>query len=228
MDYTKDIQLALLYIENNLTGDLSSKEIAKKAGMSEFHFQRVFKKQLGMGVYKYLQKRRMAHASLLLLKSELKIIEIALISGFSSQEAFSRVFKSYYQLPPRQYRIQFKNFFRGNQKMCETKINGWLLSGNNFDKYEVTIDQMNFHSGNQSVKMSQTESLYTNDWNYYSSVLDVSQEAEVLNFGFLLQGKGTLWADDFCLEIVPNDIQTTEFNSEQYYPTEPQNLSFSE
>ena len=28
--------------------------------------------------------------------------------------------------------------------MCETKINGWLLSGNNFDKYEVTIDQMNF------------------------------------------------------------------------------------
>ena len=88
MDYTKDIQLALLYIENNLTGDLSSKEIAKKAGMSEFHFQRVFKKQLGMGVYKYLQKRRMAHASLLLLKSELKIIEIALISGFSSQEAF--------------------------------------------------------------------------------------------------------------------------------------------
>ena len=43
MDYTKDIQLALLYIENNLTGDLSSKEIAKKAGMSEFHFQRVFK-----------------------------------------------------------------------------------------------------------------------------------------------------------------------------------------
>lgn len=290
MDYTKDIQLALLYIENNLTGDLSSKEIAKKAGMSEFHFQRVFKKQLGMGVYKYLQKRRMAHASLLLLKSELKIIEIALISGFSSQEAFSRVFKSYYQLPPRQYRNQFKNFFRGNQKMCETKINGWLLSGNNFDKYEVTIDQMNFHSGNQSVKMSQTESLYTenfatvmqqvsaknyinqrvrlsaylksesiegwggiwlridgknfeqlafdnmqnrpvtgtNDWNYYSSVLDVSQEAEVLNFGFLLQGKGTLWADDFCLEIVPNDIQTTEFNSEQYYPTEPQNLSFSE
>ena len=70
---------------------------------------------------------------------------------FSSQEAFSRVFKSYYQLPPRQYRIQFKNFL-GESKMCETKINGWLLSGNNFDKYEVTIDQMNFHSGNQSVK----------------------------------------------------------------------------
>lgn len=290
MDYTKEIQRALIYIENNLTGDLFLKEIAKKTAMSQFHFQRVFKKQLGIGVYKYIQKRRMAHAALLLLKSELKIIEISLISGFSSQEAFSRVFKSYYQLPPRQYRIQFKNFFRGNRKMSETKIKGWLLSGNNFDKYEVTVDHLNFHSGNQSVKMNQTDSLYTedfatvmqqvsaknyinqrvrlsaylkseaiegwggiwlridgkdfeqlafdnmqnrpvtgtNDWNYYSSVLDVPKEAEVLNFGFLLQGKGTLWADDFCLEIVPDDIQTTEFNSEQYYPTEPQNLSFSE
>ena len=103
----------------------------------------------------------MAHASLLLLKSELKIIEIALISGFPHKEAFSRVFKSYYQLPPRQYRIQFKNFL-GESKMCETK-NKWLgcFLEIIFDKYEVTIDQMNFHSGNQSVKMSQTESLYT-------------------------------------------------------------------
>ena len=42
MDYTKDIQLALLYIENNLTGDLLKRN-CKKAGMSEFHFQRVFK-----------------------------------------------------------------------------------------------------------------------------------------------------------------------------------------
>lgn len=31
MDYTKDIQLALLYIENNLTGDLSSKRNCKKS-----------------------------------------------------------------------------------------------------------------------------------------------------------------------------------------------------
>ena len=29
----------------------------------------------------------------------------------------------------------------------------------------------------------------TNDWNYYSSVLDVSQEAEVLNFGFCCREK---------------------------------------
>ena len=67
----------------------------------------------------------MAHASLLLLKSELKIIEIALISGFSSQEAFSRVFKSHYQLPPRQYRINLKTF-RGIKKCV--RQNKWLVA----------------------------------------------------------------------------------------------------
>ena len=173
--------------------------------------------------------------------------------------------------------------------MNETKIKGWLISGNNFDKYEITLDSTQFHSGTKSVKISQKNSLYTeefatvmqqvsaknyldkririsaylkssevegwggiwlridgkqfeqlkfdnmqdrpikgtNDWNYYSSVLDVPNEAEVINFGFLLQGEGTLWADDFYLEIVPKDIKTTDFDSD-YYPTEPQNLSFSE
>ncbi len=63
--------------------------------------------------------------------------------------------------------------------MCETKINGWLLSGNNFDKYEVTIDQMNFHSGNQSVKMSQTESLYTE--NFATVMQQVSAKITLIN-----------------------------------------------
>lgn len=289
MDYTKDIQKAIMYIESNLDKNLTLKAISKEVGMSEFHFQRIFKKQLKIGVYKYIQKRRMANASFLLLNSELPIIDIALVSGFSSQEAFSRVFKMYYQLPPRQYRIQFKNFFRRNVKMTDTKIKGWLISGNNFDKYTIALDTNQYHSGNQSVKISQKNSLLTeefatvmqqvsaknylmkririsaylksdkiegwgglwfridgkqfeqlkfdnmqdrpikgtNNWNYYSSVLDVPQEAEVLNFGFLLQGEGTLWADDFCLEIVPEDIETTDFSAD-YYPPEPQNLSFTE
>lgn len=289
MDYTKDIQKALSYIEENLNNHLSLNEISNVAGMSEFHFHRIFKKQLNMGLYKYIQKRRIANASILLLNSDMRIIDIALASGFSSQEAFSRVFKDYYHLPPRQYRLQFKDFFRRNLKMSETKIKGWLVSGNNFEKYDIGLDKTYFHSGQQSVKISRKNSLYTedfatvmqqvnaknylkkrirlsaylkseeingwggiwlridgkqseqlkfdnmqnrpiqgtNDWNYYSSVLDVPPEAMVLNFGFLLQGEGTLWADDFCLEIVTEDIETTDFDGD-YYPAEPQNLSFSE
>lgn len=289
MDYTNDIQRAIAYIEKNLMADITVEKIAKQSGLSEFHFQRIFKKQLGMGVYKYVQQRRITQASFLLLNTDLRIIDISIISGFSSQEAFTRVFKQYYQLPPRQYRVQFKYFFRRKRDMDETKIKGWLISGSSFDKYEITLDTTFFHSGKQSVKIDRANGLYTDDfatimqqvraenyrnqrirlsaylksnmlegwggiwfridgkqaeqlkfdnmqnraitgtedWNYYSSVLDVPEEAEVLNFGFLLQGTGTLWADDFCLEAVPEDIQTTDFDS-SYYPAEPQNLSFSE
>ena len=290
LDYTVDIQNALIYIEENLYNEISLEKLSKEVGLSQFHFQRIFKKQLNCGVYKYIQTRRISNASLLLLNSNLKIIDIALISGFSSQEAFSRTFKLHYQLPPRQYRIQFKKLFRRKLEMDELKIKGWLVSGSNFDKYDVTMDHSIFHSGTKSVKLSRKDSLYTedfitimqqvnaknyinkrirfsgyfktkevdgwgglwvridgkqfeqlkfdnmqnrpivgtNDWNYYSSVLDVSEEAEVLNIGFLLQGEGELWADDFCLEIVSNDVDTTDFDSADSHPDEPQNLSFME
>lgn len=290
MDYTEDIQKALKYIEDNLYEEITLDRISEHVGLSKFHFQRIFKKILDSGVYKYIQKRRISNASTLLLKSELKIIDIAIISGFSSQEAFSRTFKLYYHLTPYQFRKQFKNLFRRKIVMDKTKIKGWIISGNNFDKYKVELDTKYFHSGVKSVKISREDGLYTddfvtvmqqvsaekyvnqrvrvsaylksknidgwggiwfrvdskgseqlkfdnmqnrpivgtNDWNYYCSVLDVDQEAEVLNFGFLLQGDGELWADDFCLEIVEKSTPTTDFESRDSYPNEPQNLSFSD
>lgn len=290
MDYTVDIQKALVYIEENLSDEISLDKLSKEVGLSKFHFQRVFKKQLNYGIYKYIQIRRISNVALLLLNSDLKIIDIALMSGFSSQEAFSRTFKLHYHLSPHQYRIQFKTLFRRELEMNQSKIKGWLVSGNNFDKYDVSMDKTIFHSGTKSVKLSRKDSLYTedfitvmqqvsaknyinkrirfsgyfktndvdgwgglwvridgkqfeqlkfdnmqnrpivgtNDWNYYSSVLDVSEEAEVLNIGFLLQGEGELWADDFCLEVVGKDIETTDFDNSESYPDEPQNLSFLE
>lgn len=290
MDYTEEIKKALFYIEDNLYNEISLESISQQVGLSKFHFHRVFKKQLNSGIYKYIQNRRISNASLLLLNSEQRIIDIALISGFSSQEAFSRTFKLYYHLSPYQYRQQFKNLLRRKIDMNESKIKGWLISGSNFEKYDIEMDTNQFHSGIQSVKLSRENSLYTEDfvtvmqqvsakkyinqrvrvsaylkskdvdgwggiwfridgnqyeqlkfdnmqnrpvvgtseWNYYTSVLDVDKEAEVLNFGFLLQGDGELWADDFCLEIVSKDISTTDFESAESYPEEPQNLSFSD
>ena len=290
MDYKKDIQKALSYIEKNLHEKLSLKEISKIACMSDYHFKRVFKKEVKMGVYQYIQQRRISEASFLLLNSDLSIIDISLVSGYSSQEAFSRVFKEYYNLPPRQYKNKFKNFFRENIIMTNQEIKGWIISGSNIDEYNIMLDNSSFHSGNQSVKISGSKNLNsenfatvmqqisaknylnkrvklsaylrsenidgwggiwfrvdgknfeqlkfdnmqdrpvvgTNPWNYYSSVLDVPIEADILNFGFLLQGSGNLWADDFNLEVVTKDVKTTDFSSEQIYPDEPSNLSFTQ
>lgn len=46
-------------------------------------------------------------------------------------------------------------------------------------------------------------------WGKYQIVLDVPQDALVMPFGFMLIGKGDLWADDFQLEIVGPDVPVT-------------------
>lgn len=40
------------------------------------------------------------------------------------------------------------------------------------------------------------------DWTEYSIVLDISEEATNINFGFLISGKGTIWGDDLKFEVV--------------------------
>jgi hypothetical protein len=62
----------------------------------------------------------------------------------------------------------------------------------------------------------------TTDWQPQSAVLPVDSEATKLIFGALLTGPGTLHADEFALEIVPDDTPSTVRKP----PAEPQNLSF--
>ena len=49
----------------------------------------------------------------------------------------------------------------------------------------------------------------TSDWKKYEIVLDVPQEAAEIVFGFHLNGKGQIWADDLQLEAVGKDIAKT-------------------
>ena len=68
----------------------------------------------------------------------------------------------------------------------------------------------------------------TSQWNYYDSVLDIPLEAEIINIGVLLQGKGCIWSDSFTFEEVDHTVETTDFQIEEIIPTEPSNLSFDE
>jgi hypothetical protein len=65
----------------------------------------------------------------------------------------------------------------------------------------------------------------TADWKRYEVVLDVSAQSLDVAFGFLLAGKGTVWADAMKLDIVGNDVPTTDSYPVKY-PKAPVNLNF--
>lgn len=57
-----------------------------------------------MTLHDYIQRRQLTEAAKLLVFSEKPILEIALIAGYKSQQAFTAIFKSMYKKTPMEYR----------------------------------------------------------------------------------------------------------------------------
>ncbi len=107
-EYIEKFNLIFEYINNNFMEDISLETIADVAGFSKFHFSRLFRQFTDMSFYDYLNQRRVKEAEKLLLNPSLSITEIALRSGFSSISTFNRVFKSFKECTP----TEFKNLYR--------------------------------------------------------------------------------------------------------------------
>lgn len=152
--HSKIVQDALNYIETNLSEELSLDEIANAVGFSKFYFNRTFQSDIGVPVYDYIRKRRLANAASLLLSTDVSIIDIALTSCFESQEAFTRAFKSVYQIPPGRYRAAIKNLICGGFPMDNSaKIKEWLFTGTAPGKFEAGIDNKIYNTGTKSATL---------------------------------------------------------------------------
>ena len=104
MTYIERILRAVEYMESNLDGKISYEEAARRAFLSRFYFQRIFKAMAGESVGQYIRKRRLAEAGRALLTTSQPIIDIALKYGFESQESFTRAFKKLFDTSPGRFR----------------------------------------------------------------------------------------------------------------------------
>lgn len=100
MDFLQQIQRAVDHIEDHLRDELPVETVAKVAGFSTWHFQKVFGAAVGDTLKEYVRKRRLTAALLELSSTDHRILDIALKAGFESQEAFTRAFKAMFQLTP--------------------------------------------------------------------------------------------------------------------------------
>lgn len=98
------VKRVIEYIENNLEKEIDLENIAKNAGYSKFHLNRIFSEETGYTIYKYLQLRRLTIAAEKLVETQKPIAQIAYEAGYDSQQAFSFAFKQIYVYPPKVYR----------------------------------------------------------------------------------------------------------------------------
>lgn len=119
------------YIEGHLTRKLNLDEIAGALYYSRYYLHRVFSETVGLTIHGYLQRRQLTEAARLLAFSHKPILEIALLAGYESQQAFTAAFSAMYKQTPRRYRgggtfypLQLKYQFEGNYPALKSKEAG--------------------------------------------------------------------------------------------------------
>ncbi len=94
-------------LANNEAAKLSLDELSLVAGLSKYHFHRIFAASTGINVSKFIQRLKLKKASFqLAFMYDIKIIDIALDAGFENHESFSRAFKKTYLQTPKDFRQQ--------------------------------------------------------------------------------------------------------------------------
>ena len=96
------------YIKSHFKSDIYLRDIAKLFKTSESHLSRVFKHDTGMNFTSWVNRYRVEYSKELLASIELKLYDIADLSGFSDYKYYTRQFKRYVGISPLNFR---KNLF---------------------------------------------------------------------------------------------------------------------
>lgn len=105
MNWARNFQDAIDYIEAHLTDTIDYNEIAKRACMSNFYFQRIFAVLCGYSLGDYIRFRRLTLAGEELCKTKSRVIDVALKYGYDSPESFTRAFRKFHEISPSSARI---------------------------------------------------------------------------------------------------------------------------
>jgi len=92
------------YIYENYDKEITVKDLADIAYMSESNLHAVFKRQFGLPPLSYINHYRLSLAAERLLLSDAHVCDIANSVGFSDPLYFSKMFKKQYSLSPKEYR----------------------------------------------------------------------------------------------------------------------------
>ncbi|MTI67947.1 MAG: AraC family transcriptional regulator [Firmicutes bacterium] len=100
MEWLKQLNQAIEYIESNLEDEISYDKAAKIACCSTYYFQRMFSYVAGIPLSEYIRRRRMTKAAFELQVSEEKVMDIGLKYGYDLPTSFNRAFQNVHGVAP--------------------------------------------------------------------------------------------------------------------------------
>jgi len=98
------IKRAIQYISRNFSSPITLEQVANDVHLNPAYFSSMFKQSTGSSFKEYLNMVRIEESKRLLANTDYSVIDIAVATGFEDQSYFSKVFKKYTGLTPKQYR----------------------------------------------------------------------------------------------------------------------------
>lgn len=99
-----DIPQIIRYIEGHYKEKLSLDEVAEHFGYNSSYFSQMFRNSVGINFYEFLTRRRLREAVRELDRTEKKILDISIDTGFPNLKAFNTRFKELFGRTPKEYR----------------------------------------------------------------------------------------------------------------------------
>jgi AraC-like DNA-binding protein len=96
------------FMEERFAEPCALSDFARLAGLSPFHFLRVFRATTGLTPHQHLLRTRLRAAAKMLATSPAAVTEVALGIGFEDLSNFTRSFRAEYRQSPLQYRASFQ------------------------------------------------------------------------------------------------------------------------
>lgn len=151
------------WIETQLNTKLTIDEVAVRSGYSKWYLQRTYQNSTGITLGEYIRRRRLSCAAAELRLTKTEVITIAMKYGFSSQQTFTRAFKSCFGQPPGRYR-------RGSEWDCSQL----------FPPYNKTL----YPVGNPEIVSMPSRIVIATVNNFYCNLEKVESFNMELRYGF--------------------------------------------
>jgi two-component system response regulator YesN len=104
-----NIRRALTFIIDHFAETITLDDAARTAGLSRYHFSRLFHQETGLTFREYLRNLRVRQAKVLLADRHRRISEVAYTVGFNDLSHFDRTFRRMVGRSPREYRTSLKS-----------------------------------------------------------------------------------------------------------------------